>query len=424
MDPAARQLFENLGIALLLGLLVGLQRQRKTQIIAGLRTFPLITVLGVVAAAVDAAHDANGWIVAAGFLAVAAATVATNMLPVRGESPDYGLTTVMAVLLMYAVGSYLPGGHQMVAIAVGGGVAVLLEFKPELHGAAGKLGDQDLRAIMKFVLITCIVLPILPNQTYDLPPPLHVLNPFEIWMMVVLIVGISLGGYLADRFLGRSAGILLTGLLGGAISSTASTATFARRTRTAPESVRVALVVILIASAVGYARVLLEIGIVAPALFLQLGPPIAVPLLACLLVALLVWWRVRDGRDEMPEQKNPTELKSALVFGAIYAAVLMALAAAKMWLGGQGLYAVAILSGLTDMDAITLTTARMASAEENSGISGDIAWRLILVASMANLVFKAAIAAGLGGRGLAWRATAWLAVPFLAGSCVLALWPA
>jgi uncharacterized membrane protein (DUF4010 family) len=424
MDPAARQLFEDLGIALLLGLLVGLQRERRSQLLAGLRTFPLITVLGTLAAVIDAAHEAGGWIVVAGFLAVAAAAVTTNALQIRGDTPDYGMTTVMAILLMYAVGAYLPGGHRAVAIAVGGGVAVLLEFKGELHGIAGRLGDEDLRAIMTFVLITCIVLPILPNQTYDAPTPLNVLNPFEIWMMVVLIVGISLGGYLAYKFFGRSAGVLLAGLLGGAISSTATTATFARRTKTAPESARLALVAILVASAVAYLRVLLEIGVVAPSLFLQLAPPIAVPMACCLLVALLVWRQVQGNSDEMPEQKNPTELRSAIVFGLIYAGVLMALAAARTWFGGQGLYLVAILSGLTDMDAITLSTARMATADADHGIAPSDAWRLILVASLANLVFKGAIAAALGHATLAWRIAAWLAVPLISGGVVLLMWPA
>ncbi|MDP1797302.1 MAG: DUF4010 domain-containing protein [Planctomycetaceae bacterium] len=423
MDQSTRLLFENLGIALLLGLLVGLQRERRNQILAGLRTFPLITVLGTLSAVIDTERQAHGWIIAAGFLAVAAATIASNLLQIRGTAPDYGMTTVIAILVMYTVGAYLPNGHRMVAVAIGGGVAVLLEFKPELHGFVGRLGDVDLRAIMKFVLITCVVLPVLPNRTYDVPIPLDILNPFEIWLMIVLMVGISLGGYLAYKFFGRNTGILLGGLLGGLVSSTATTASFARHTRRVPESTRVAALVILIATAVVYGRVLLEIGVVAPTLFTQMALPIVIPMVSCLLTALIIWIKVRSSSDEMPEQTNPAELKSAIIFGFVYAAVLMMLAAARTWFGSQSLYAVAILSGMTDMDAITLSTARMAASPEGTGIPVSQAWRLIVVASSANLVFKAALASTLGHRMLATRLIVLFSIPLATGLCVLAFWP-
>lgn len=423
MEPSTHDLFENLGIAALLGLLVGLQRERRNQQLGGLRTFPLITVLGTLAATVDAQHRAGGWIIAALALSVAGTVITAYVLQVRGPMADYGITTVIAILVMFAVGAYLPAGHRLVAIAVGGSVAVLLEFKPELHGWASRLGDEDLRAIFKFVLITCIVLPILPRQNYGWPP-LDVLNPFEIWLMVVLIVGISLGGYLAYKFLGRNVGIVLSGILGGAISSTATTVTVARRTRLKAESTSVAVVVVLFASAVVYARVVLEIGVVAPGLFLELAPPLLVPLGACLLPALLAWRKVTRESENLPEQKNPTDLKSALLFAAIYALVLLALAAAKTWLGGSGLYAVAVLSGLTDMDAITLSTARMAVRSDETALAAHDAWRLIVVASMSNLVFKGTVASALGSREFrqdVWRA---FVFPLLAAAAVIVLWPA
>jgi uncharacterized membrane protein (DUF4010 family) len=422
MDPAAQVLFKNLGIAVLLGLLVGLQRERRNQQLGGLRTFPLITVLGTLAATIDANHRAGGWIIAAMGLAVAAAVVASHVMQVRGPMADYGTTTVMAILLMYAVGAYLPGGQPLVAIAVGGGVAVLLEFKPELHGVAGQLGDTDLRAIFKFVLITCIVLPVLPNRTYG-GPPWDVLNPFEIWLMVVLIVGISLGGYLIYKFFGRQAGIVLGGVLGGLISSTATTVTVARRTQAAASGTHTATVVVLIAAAVVYGRVLLEIGVVAPGLFVQMAPPLTVPMAACLAAAWITCRRVWSEPDPLVEQKNPAELKSAMVFAAIYAVVLLALAATKLWFGGKGLYVVAILSGLTDMDAITLSTARMAHVGGETALLPREAWRLIIVASMANLVFKAAVATALGSREFGRSVRHAFALPFLAAAAAWAFFP-
>ena len=311
MSESVRLLFEQLGISLSLGVLVGLQRERAESVIAGLRTFPLITLLGTLAAALDASSRAQGWIIAAGFLGIVAVVSVTNIHRLRQTAADFGMTTEVAILVMYTVGAYLVTGERVVGVAAGAIVAVLLQFKPELHGIATRLGDQDLRAIMTFVLITCVVLPVLPNTTYDVIAPLNVLNPFEIWMMVVLMVGISLSGYLIYTFFGRSAGILLGGILGGAISSTATTLSYAKRTRTDRGSSRMAALVIVIASTVAFGRVLIEILMVAPQQFPYLATPIAVTMGAGMLVAAFAWLRVQREPGEPPEQKNPTELRPA-----------------------------------------------------------------------------------------------------------------
>jgi uncharacterized membrane protein (DUF4010 family) len=235
--------FQRLGAALLLGMLVGLQRQR-TSTMAGLRTFPIITLLGTLAALVDRQLGAGGWVIGAAMLSTAAMMVVGNIHQIRQATGDGGITTEAAVLFMFALGAYLAYGDLVIAVALGAGTAVLLQFKGELHGIAARLGDQDLRAIMQFALITCIVLPILPNREFG---PLAVLNPFKTWLMVVLIVGISLGGYIVYKFWGARAGILLGGILGGAISSTATTASYARRTAASPETTPLAAAVILIA---------------------------------------------------------------------------------------------------------------------------------------------------------------------------------
>ena len=207
------------------------------------------------------------------------------------------------MLLMFAVGALVVVGPMPVAIAVGGGVAVLLQFKPELHSIAQKLGDEDLRAIMQFVLITCIILPVLPNtelRSRQLPPAsaavpqLDVLNPREIWLMVVLIVGLSLGGYIIYKYFGRNAGILLGGILGGAISSTATTVSYARGTRNDPIRRRTAAIVIMIASTVMYLRVLVAVAVVSSWDFLQtLLLPMVILMLLTLLPAIVSWYRVR-----------------------------------------------------------------------------------------------------------------------------------
>jgi uncharacterized membrane protein (DUF4010 family) len=338
----------------------------------------------------------------------------------RGAAGD-GITTEVALLLMFLLGAYVIVGHWVVAVAIGVAVAVLLQFKVELHGLVDRLGDADLRAIMTFALISGIVLPVLPDRTFG---PFDVLNPFEIWLMVVLIVGITLAGYACYKFFGQRAGLLLGGVLGGAISSTATVASYARRTRLEPESARNALIVIGIASAVVFVRVLIEIAAVSRTLLPEAAAPLAILGGATLLPALAVFARAAREPQQLPEQRNPTELKAALVFAAIYAAVTFALAAAKHWLGPQGLYVVAVLSGLTDMDAITLSTARLVEhAEVEAGLEPRTAWRLIAVAAMSNLVFKGVMAAALGNRRLAVMVATAFAVPLAVGGLLIAAWP-
>ncbi|MEE9601817.1 MAG: MgtC/SapB family protein, partial [Thermoguttaceae bacterium] len=147
--PPTPEMFQQLGVSLLLGLLVGLQRQRAASVMAGVRTFPLITVLGTVSAML--AIEFGGWILAAGSLGIVAVLILGHLPKFRLQDPDMGITTDVAMLLMYAIGAFLVVGPVAVAVAIGGGVAVLLQFKPEMHRFAEKLGDEDLKAVMQFV---------------------------------------------------------------------------------------------------------------------------------------------------------------------------------------------------------------------------------------------------------------------------------
>jgi uncharacterized membrane protein (DUF4010 family) len=423
MNETIRLLFQQLGISLGLGLLVGLQRQRTEALVAGVRTFPLITVLGTVAATMDKL-SASGWIVPAGLLALVAVVVCSYISRFQRDQASPGMTTEAAILLMYLVGAYVVWGDLSVAIAIGAGVAVLLQFKPELHGFASRLADDDVRAIMTFALITFIILPVVPNHTYEVVAPLNIVNPFQLWLMVVLMVGISLGGYLAYKFFGRNAGVLLAGVLGGLISSTATTISYARRARENLPAVPLATVVVLLASTVVYGRVLLEVFVVSPRQFAELASPIALMMGASAAATVALFWRVRGGREEMPQQKNPAELKSAVVFAGLYAGVLMALAAARTHLGESGLYGVALLSGLTDMDAITLSTARLVDlGPAQGGISCSTGWRLIVVATMANHFFKWIICLFAGSRALAGLVALLFALPLATGALLLWRWP-
>lgn len=410
-------IFQRLGISLLLGLLVGLQREYTESGMPGLRTFPLITVLGSVAAILAA--EFGGWIVAAELLGLVVVLAFPNIVRIRRRDPDPGITTDVAVLLMYGVGALVVVGPVPVAVVVGGGVTVLLHFKLEMHRFAKRLGDADLRAIMQFALITCIILPILPDEQFG-PPPLNVFNPFETWLLVVFIVGMSLGGYIAYKFLGRDAGILLGGVLGGLVSSTATTLSYARQARNEPRLLQPAAVVIMIASTIVFVRVLVEVAVVARSILVQTLVPAVIVMALMAIPALLVWRGGRREHGELPEHGNPTEMKSAVLFAGLYLLVLLALAAAKEYIGQGALYPVAILSGLTDMDAITLSTGRMA---QNGSLAGEQAWRLILTAFLANLVFKAGLAGLLGSRRLLRQIILLFSIPFAGGVLLILLWP-
>lgn len=408
------ELLQTLAISLALGLLVGLQRQHDQARIAGIRTFPLITLFGTLAALLS--QEFGGWMVAAGALAVTAMVVTANLMQRGTKVADVGQTTEAAVLLMYAVGAYLVLGHTAVAVAVGGATAVLLHLKDTLHLAVARMGEKDLKAIMQFVVISLIILPVLPDQNFG---PYNVLNPYNIWLMVVLIVGIGLSGYFAYKLLGNKAGTLLAGFLGGLISSTATTVTYAKRSKGAQNNNLLALV-IFIATIVSLVRILVEIAVVTPQSFAQVAPPIAALLLVMVVLAAFNYFFKKGNSDQMPEQENPAQLKTALVFGAIYGAVILATAAAKDFFGDGGLYVVAIISGLTDVDAITLSTSRLINQQSLDTTTG---WKIILIAALSNIAFKGALAGVLGNRSLFLRIALLFGISLVAGVLIIWWWP-
>lgn len=385
-------ILQTVGIALVLGMLVGLQREIKDKQIAGFRTFGLVTVFGAIVGLI--AQETGGWVIVAGFLSIIAVIVMGNVIKLQTERVQYGMTTEVSLLLMFSVGAWLPYGSWTVAAAIAGGTALILYSKPQFKGIIGRLEDTDIRAIMQFVLISLIILPIVPNETYG---PFDVFNPRLIWLLVVLITGISLIGYLLYKFVGQRAGVLLGGILGGLISSTATSVSYARLSLSGPSAAHSAAVVMVIASSMTYVRMLIEIGVVAPGHFYELALPVVILAVVTIAVAWYVYSRLPATGVEVPEQKNPSELRTALGFAAFFVLILFLMAAANHWLHDEALFAVAIVSGLADMDAITLSTAHLVS---EGAIDVDRGWRLILTAFVTNTLFKFGIAVSLGHAGL------------------------
>lgn len=406
--------FFRLALALGLGLLVGLQRERIGTELAGIRTFALVSVVGAVTGILS--QDLGGWVVAGALLSLTLLILLGDFAEIRkrGSETDVGITTEVALLTILLVGVLAGRGSTALATVVGGATALLLHLKARLHEFAGRLDDRDIKAIMQFALVSLVILPVLPNRTFG---PYDVINPRQVWWMVVLIVGLSLAGYVAYRLLGARVGTLAGGLLGGLISSTATTVSYARRSGSSAGADRLAALAILLASTVLMARVLVELAVVAPRHLLELVWPLAISGVVGLAMAAVVWARSRGGEIEGPETKNPSELKTALVFAALYVVVLLLATAAEDKFGDRGLYVVAILSGLTDMDAITLSTARML---ESSTVTAEQTWKVILVAATSNLAFKGAAVAVLGSRGLLWRIA--LTFGIIAAANLLLVW--
>jgi uncharacterized membrane protein (DUF4010 family) len=410
-------LFVQMGIAVALGLLLGLQRERQGTRLAGIRTFPLIALFGVLCGTLGLVW---GWgIVAAGLLAVAALTVMSNVLRMRDEAADPGMTTEIAVLVMFGIGVALTRGLTPHAVVAGGGMAVLLHWKDPLHALARRMGPRDFSALMRLVLVGLVILPALPDRSYG---PYLVLNPYRIWLVVVLIVGISLAGYVALRLLGRRRGALLAGMLGGLISSTATTVSWARRSREVPTEEATAAAVVALASAVVFGRVLVEIAVVAPEVLVATAAPLAAmaALMLALGGALFLLLGREAGKPGVEHEPPSSELRAALAFGALYALILLAVAVAQDRFGTRGLYAVAIVSGLTDMDAITLSTAQLMRTQD---LPVALGWRMILVGALSNIAFKGGIVLALGAPSMKRRIAAAFTTALLAGGAIVALWP-
>ncbi|WP_374260270.1 MgtC/SapB family protein [Zoogloea sp.] len=392
----SRQL-EALALATAIGLLIGLERERRPSTKAGVRTFGLTGLLGAVCALLAELLATPAFIVA-GFVLVALMIVAATLR--QPDADDPGTTSVVAILVCYCLGAMVWLGHGRLAVMAAVGSTMLLYYKSELRGVAARLTGKDWRSILQFSVLSLIVLPILPDHGFG---PYEAVNPHQVWLMIVLISGVSLAGYTALRFVGARYGAPLLGLLGGLVSSTATTMVFARHARENPAMASTATLVILLAN------LIMVVRIVAIAWALSPG---VVPLLlfgcvAAVLIGIVVIgfnWRQLAGQGDLPvpETRNPTELRAAVGFGAFYAGVLLCAAWLSDIAGRGGLYLLAFISGLTDVDAISLSTLRLLNLGKLEVASAAIA---ILLAMLANLAFKSALAFILSGGALGRRVT-------------------
>ena len=392
--------------SLAIGLLIGLERERNPSAKAGLRTFALVAVFGTLSALLST-KIGSPWLLIAGLLAVAGMIIAAYINNPREEN-DPGTTTVVALVLCYGLGALIWYGLAKLAVMLAIGVTALLYFKPELRGFSQKLTRRDLVAVLQFSVLTFIVLPILPNQSYG---PYDAFNPHQAWLMVVLISGISLAGYAALHLVGTRYGAPLLGIFGGLASSTATTLIYAKHAKNNLPMQNLAASVIVIASMVVLVRLLMVSSVLAYSSLPALLPLFIGGLLAGLIVALYNWRKMRKATElYIPETANPAELHTAIGFGLLYVAVLLITAWMADIAGSQGLYAVALVSGLTDVDAIVLSSLRLLNLGQLSEQQTVMA---IAIGFLSNLSFKFGMVMFIGG----WALARQVAIGFCAIAC-------
>lgn len=388
---------ESFATALSIGLLIGMERERRPDPAAGLRTFSLVALLGCLFAMLGE-HVGVRWLFAAGLVAVTAAMVASNFSATQKKAYR-GFTSEAAALLTYCLGAAVWYGFSTLAVMLAIATTVLLYFKAEIRQFSERMTAKDINSILQFAVVSLVILPILPSQDFG---PYDAINPRQIWWMVVLISGLALSGYLALRIFGAQYGAALLGIFGGLASSTATTMMFSRHASENSHLVRMSAIVILIANVMVMIRLGIIAGVVAPDLIRPVAIIFACGILPGIAVTLYGWKSLSDtGELPMPEVKNPTELRTALSFGVIYAIVLLTSNWLQALAGNSGLFIVAFISGLTDADASALTSLRLFNQAKLVEANAVIALTLALVA---NLVFKIGLVVAIGGKSLARHA--------------------
>lgn len=395
--PIAVEHVQAFVISLAIGLLIGIERERRVDPKAGLRTFALVGLLGCLCALI-AEKTGNAWILAVGMLVVGAMMIAATLADPE-ETGDPGTTSVVAMLVCFGLGAAVWFGYATIAVMAAIATTVLLYFKQQLHGLTTSLTHKDLISMLQFAVLSLVVLPVLPDQDFG---PYGAFNPHQIWWMVVLISGVSLAGYAALRIVGGEHGAALIGFFGGMASSTATTMVFARHARSHAELTHTAAIVILLANLMVILRLVFVSSVVSPQLALPLAIVLGLGFAVGLAVTLYGWRALKQRGDlPMPEVTNPTEIRAALTFGLLYGAVLFLSAWLEDAAGSKGLYLVSFASGFGDVDAIALSTLRLYNLEKLSQFQAVAS---IVLAILSNLSFKVGLVVAIGGAALAKRA--------------------
>jgi uncharacterized membrane protein (DUF4010 family) len=391
MDSEA---LSRLTVSLAIGLLVGLERGWQTRDAednrraAGFRTFALSGLLGGVTGLIALQTTASviGWV----FLGYIAAFTAFHWLEARNEG-HASVTSVVAGMLTFLLGTMAVVGDLQLAIACAVGMTVLLALREPLHRWIDSLSWQEIRAVLILLAMSFLLLPLLPNRPID---PWKAINPYQIWLLAVMIGAISFAGYVAVRAFGNQLGVFMAAVAGGLASSTATTLALAKLAREHPSSSGLLSAGILVAGVV----MMLRAGAIAVALngalLTSLLPTLLTAAAVLSIGAAILWFR--NVQQETPELRisNPLAIGTAIKLAALLAAVMLAAELVRRTFGGVGVLAVAALSGIADVDAVTISIARMAGDD----VDLNTAARAIMIAIAINTVSKAIMAGWVGSK--------------------------
>jgi uncharacterized membrane protein (DUF4010 family) len=380
-------LVQKLAVAILIGAFIGLEREHSRpeneKTFAGIRTFSLISIFGFLAALISTIT--TPWVYFSLFIGFASLVITSHIF--SAKEGKMGGTTEVTAFIVFILGSLVMWNFTILAAVIGVVVTLFLTLKIQLHAFVGKVSEEDLYAALKLAIITVIILPLLPDQTYG---PFNILNPRLIWYMVIFVSGISFIGYLLIKMYGQNKGVVITGLLGGMISSTAVAFTFSRKSKELKGLSLNFAAGIILASTIMFPRILVIVLVFSKSLLGKLWIPLLLPTIAGILITYLYSKKFKERQNQQVEFKNPFVLKSALLFGLIFAVVIFVSKAAQVYFGNNGIYAAGVLAGLTSVDAIVLTLSRLSGLNENVAVSG------IIMAAIANTIVKGIISIFLG----------------------------
>lgn len=418
------ELFQRFSVALAIGLLIGLERgwqerdEREGERTAGLRTYTLTALLGAVWAALVSGRGEGGLIAVGLAFGVYALIFAAMRYREMRHHQSFGVTSIVAAMLAFVLGAFAVLGDMQVAAACGVATMTFLSLKSTLHGFVQRITWTELRSGLLLLAMTFILLPILPNRTVD---PWGLVNPFETWLLTVMIAAISFAGYIAIKAFGSRHGIVFSGIAGGLASSTAVTVSMAQLAREHPEQRGALVAGALFAGATMVARILTVVGVINSTVLVKLAVPFTVAgAVLAAIGAYLLNRHIEEKGDagELP-LKNPFDLAVVLKFGALLLVVTVAAKLLTAYAGSSGAYLLAAASSVADVDAISISMARLASGP----LGVDVAATAIAIVAAGNTLSKAAIGWMTGGAEFGWRMFAAAAAAIVAGAAALLLNP-
>ena len=401
-------------VAILGGAAVGVERQRSGHAtgpearLGGIRTFTLLgTLAGIAGYLIRSGATVPAALLIAGALALIVAGY------VRASKNDIDATTEVAALVVIGAGVLAGLGQFQLSAALTTITVLLLAEKPRLHTMVARLDEPTMLAAARFAVMSIVILPLLPQGPFGPEPGV---KPRELWMLVLLFSGMSFVGYIAQRLSGN-AGFPLTGLLGGLVSSTSVTLTFARLSKTHPQQQTQLATGAVAASTILFLRVAVAVAVLDASLLPLLARYLAAPFAAGLAALAIAWRSLRGSKEQPPAVKNPLQLRGAIEMAVLFLIVLYAVFYVRRWVGDAGLLASGFIVGLTDVDALTLSMTRSVA----SGTTIEAACRAIVMGIIANSIMKAVIAFAAGTRRFGVQAGAGLAAMAVAGAAVLIL---